>query len=143
MLEEILSFALLAELELLTKSTYLEKLDSYFITNSNSEILLELEFMHENTNDAINKIFNSYLDNLDLQLFGKLLFQNIESIYLSNEFTINEFAQKMYLLWNLYIPHPINEKEPFWTLSYADDCLSYGDENQTRLLYEKAFKYYH
>lgn len=143
MIEDILSLAILSELELLKKTTYIEKLDFYFDTNSDNELLLELEFMYKHTHEAIHKIFNSSMDKVDFCLFGKLLFSNIENIYLSNKFTINEFGQKMYLLWNLYIPHPINQKEPFWTLSYADDCLSYGDEQQTRLLYEKAFNYYH
>lgn len=33
-------------------------------------------------------------------------------------------------------------EEPFHILSYADDCLSYGDEKQCRELYESMFAFY-
>ena len=33
----------------------------------------------------------------------------------------------MYDLWKL-LPDKINNEEPFYTLNYAGDCLSYGDE---------------
>ena len=51
------------------------------------------------------------------------------------------FAKKMYSLWNK-LPRDIGQKEPFLTLCYADDCLSYHDEEQCRKLYEKAMCYY-
>jgi hypothetical protein len=34
------------------------------------------------------------------------------------------------------------QMEPFWTLSYADDPLSWGEERQTHEIYEKMFGYY-
>lgn len=40
------------------------------------------------------------------------------------------------------LPQETGQKEPFKALCYADDCLSWGDEKQTRELYEKAFQYY-
>ncbi len=40
------------------------------------------------------------------------------------------------------MPRDIGQKEPFLTLCYADDCLSYHDEEQCRKLYEKAMCYY-
>lgn len=46
----------------------------------------------------------------------------------------------MYELWTM-LPTEINEEEPFYILSYADDCLACGDEEQTKELYEKAFNF--
>ena len=46
----------------------------------------------------------------------------------------------------LHIHSIMNESaldcEPFHILSYADDCLSYGDEKQCRELYESMFAFY-
>lgn len=36
----------------------------------------------------------------------------------------------------------LDEEQPFWTLSYADDPLSWGDEEQSKALYEEAFDFY-
>lgn len=47
----------------------------------------------------------------------------------------------MYSIW-INIPNSIQNKEPFWTLSYADDPLAYGDEEQARFLCEKMLNYY-
>lgn len=54
---------------------------------------------------------------------------------------IHSFAEKAYVAWNM-LPKSIDQTEPFWTLSYADDPLSWGDEKQTREIYEKMFRYY-
>ena len=40
------------------------------------------------------------------------------------------------------LPEKLAREEPFATLSYADDCLPYGDEAQCRRLYEAAFDHY-
>ncbi len=143
MFEELLTLAILSEVDLIDSSCYLENLDYYFLNAPENVILLELEFLYKDINGAILKLLTLNLTNqMDSHYFGKILFKEIGKIYLRNTFTINDFGQKMYSIWNLFIPHPLSEEEPFWTLSYADDCLSYGDEKQTRELYEKAFQYY-
>ena len=72
-------------------------------------------------------------------MFGKLFLDELKVIYIEME--IHSFAGKAYAAWNL-IPKNIDQIEPFWTLSYADDPLSWGDEKQTREIYEKMFSYY-
>ena len=47
----------------------------------------------------------------------------------------------MYGLWES-LPGNIQDIEPFWTLSYADEPLSWGDEEQTRDIYEYMLDYY-
>ena len=61
--------------------------------------------------------------------------------YYNNCSDINIFANKMYSIW-INIPSFVQNKEPFWTLSYADDPLAYGDEEQVRFLCEKMLNYY-
>ena len=142
MFEELFSLAILSELHLIHKSKYLDRLNFYFDNFSNNDLLLELEFLFEDINSAVNKIVNFTYDTFDFQQFGIILFNELEISYYSNQYSIAEFASKMYLLWNLYLSESIQLEEPFWTLSYADDCLAYGDEKQTRALYEKTFQYY-
>ena len=75
----------------------------------------------------------------DTECFGKILMRSLLRIYESIDIAL--FAKKMYSLWNK-LPRDIGQKEPFLTLCYADDCLSYHDEEQCRKLYEKAMCYY-
>ena len=76
---------------------------------------------------------------IDYDVFGKFLLYELNTIY--PEMEIHNFGAKAYSLWNL-LPKNIEQKQPFLTLSYADDPLSWGDEKQSRELYEKMFKYY-
>ena len=65
------------------------------------------------------------------------MFCGLEAVYKLNSISITECGNRCYQLWtNLSY---VREMELFFTLSYADDCLSYGDEAQTRKLYEKLF----
>lgn len=54
---------------------------------------------------------------------------------------IREFASRMYGLWEDF-PGNLQDIETFWTLSHADDPLSWGDEGQTRKIYERTLCYY-
>ena len=47
----------------------------------------------------------------------------------------------MFGLWES-LPGNMQNMEPFWTLCYADDPLSWGDEAQTRNVYEHMLDYY-
>lgn len=86
----------------------------------------------------IHSIMNEY--SLNCELFGNILMKELKKIYASIEIT--EFGKKMCELWNR-LPNAIDKMEkPFHVLSYADDCLSYGDEKQCRKLYEAMFGFY-
>ena len=64
----------------------------------------------------------------------------LQDVYESSEIT--DFTKLMYALWQK-LPQSICHTEPFLTLSYADDpLLAYGDEGQTRQLYENMLAYY-
>ena len=47
----------------------------------------------------------------------------------------------MYSLWES-LPGNLQNMEPFWSLCYADEPLTWGDEAQTRSLYETMLSYY-
>ena len=130
--------------ELNTNEKYESLLHKYFLNAPSDKVLLELE---ECSSDILrtNAILENYWDSehkiLDVDVFGEYLFSELESIYKFNKFSINEFGKRCYSLWN-HLPSHIQQKEPFWTLSYADDCLSWNDETQTRKLYEEAFFFF-
>lgn len=62
-------------------------------------------------------------------------------VYYKQCFDIKKFSEAMYSLWE-NLPPILQDEEPFYTLSYADDPLSWGDEEQTRKIYESIFNYY-
>ena len=64
----------------------------------------------------------------------------LQAVY-ANCSDIKYFAGRMYNLWES-LPGNIQSKEPSWTLCYADDPLSWGDEEQTRSIYEYMLSYY-
>ena len=104
--------------------------------------LLELEWCSsdcEKTFSIINNFWQyDYFKSFNADRFGEKLFHGLESVYTSNSISLNEFFKRCHQLWNC-LPTEINQIEPFWTLNYAGDYLSYGDDAQARELYEKAF----
>ena len=128
---------------MITPDDYNSCLDKIFLENPENDLLTDLEFA-SNDFDETRSIINEYILktklNIDYSVFGSALFEKISEVYNNNITDIEFFACKAYSVWKL-LPHEISAKEPFWTLSYADECLSYGDEKQTRKLYEETFSY--
>lgn len=119
-------------------------LNGYFLNDPNNDILLELEECSSNmldTHGRFARYWTYECPSLSPSIFGKQLFSGLKSVYDANSFCIEEFSRRCYLLWES-IPPEIDKMEPFWTLNYAGDCLSWGDEAQTRMLYEKWFAFY-
>ncbi len=139
-MEELLVYAILLYEEIITEEVYENRLNEMFIEDCNNEILLHLEW-ENNFKNAISFIrTNVDYDNFNHKIFGKALMGLLKKYY-SDCNDINLFGYKMYSLWES-LPGNIQDIEPFWTLSYADDPLSWKDEMQSRELYEKAFNYY-
>ena len=138
-MEELFVCAILYGLGFEKYSTYKETMDRLWAMNPTDEIVLDL--YGRTYKDAmlhIHSIMNDYT--MNCELFGKFLMKELRVIYFSVEIT--EFGKKMYELWNR-LPNVIDKMEkPFHILSYADDCLSYGDEKQCRELYESMFEFY-
>lgn len=117
---------------------YSNTLDKLFIENPEDENYLSLEGMAPKE-AVLHTIAIMHRNTFDTGYFGKILMESLRQIY--ENIRLETFAKKMYSLWNK-LPGFVDKEEPFFTLCYADDCLSYGDEYQCRQLYEKAMNYY-
>lgn len=126
------------------KTQYEALLHALFLADASNDFLLELE---ECTTDAVKtgqafmRGCGPALSQWDVSIFGAHLFSGLKSVYHTNGMGLEEFGKRCYQLWG-DLPSLISKAEPFWTLSYADDPLSWGDTAQTRSLYEKAFAFY-
>lgn len=143
MTEELFAYAILFKVGLLPREDYNCRLDALFLSDGTNSLLLELEWYSSNPDETYQIMECAAQSQLSFayDLFGQFLFDELEQIYRKHKCNMQDFGAKVYRIWQL-LPSDFNQKEPFWTLSYADDCLSWDDENQTRNLYEKAFRYY-
>lgn len=139
-MEEILVYLILSYEKIITFDLYQKKLDLIFMENPNNEILLNLEWETDIERAFVYTKQNIDYQNFNFEIFGKILMGNLKEYY-NNCQDINIFANKMYSLWKS-LPNCIQNKEPFYTLSYADDPLAYGAGEQVYFLYEKILNYY-
>lgn len=139
-MEELLVYALLLYEGFDIEEEYQKCLDELFVDNPTDDDLLELEFMCSDIKKTIIYI-RTHVDynNFNHNIFGRILMQKLKVYYESMQ--LRKFADRMFLLWE-GLPGNIQCKEPFHALSYADDPLSWGDEEQTRELYEAMLNYY-
>ena len=139
-MEELLAYAYLLGVELISEIKYEEKLNKLFLENPTDEDLLELEFLSGNKKETIVYIrTHTDYNSMDFDKFGRTLCGLLKPIYESMD--IRKFGEEMYLLWDDFAGN-LQDMEPFRTLSYADDPLSWGDTEQTRKLYEHMLNYY-
>jgi hypothetical protein len=138
--EKLRVYAILLKCGLLTLEQYNKYLNVMFLENPESDLLLELQRCSKDLQRTI-EMLSLYAENaeMDDNVFGKIFFAELKPLY--EKMDLNSFAQKAYAVWNL-LPGNIAETEPFVTLVYAGDPLSYGDEKQTREMCEKMFRYY-
>ncbi len=142
MIENLFCYALLLKSELITFYRYEEYLNDIFFKEPDNDLLLELQYLTSECCATVNLINEEFCrKEVDVKCFGVILMQELKNVYYTKSFGIEEFGRKTYLLWK-NIPYDIGKEEPFHTLSYADDPLSWGDVNQTCKLYEELFEYY-
>ena len=141
-MEILLACAVLMDCGLLMEEEYRECLDKLFLEMPDNSLLLELEWQSNNIKQSLISI-RKYFDvhKIDSKIFGTFLLDKIKDIYQSKKMDINEFGCRMYSLWESLSPN-IQDIEPFYTLAYADDPLSWGDAQQTREIYEDMFNFY-
>lgn len=137
-MEKLFVYALLYSEGFDVWAMYSDTLDKLFIENPEDENYLSLEGMAPKE-AVLHTIAIMHRNTFDTGYFGKILMESLRQIY--ENIRLETFAKKMYSLWNK-LPGFVDKEEPFFTLCYADDCLSYGDEYQCRQLYEKAMNYY-
>ena len=137
-MEELYVCALLCSVGFDRYAEFQTALERHFLADPANEALLDLE--ERGTKDAILHALHRMAENgVETEKFGKKLMAALKLLYRSSR--ISDFAGKMYALWRA-LPEKLAREEPFATLSYADDCLPYGDEAQCRRLYEAAFDHY-
>ena len=139
-MEELLVYAILFYEGLATAEEYGKRLDELFLQNPANEDLLYLEWERDIKKAVVYIRTHVDCNALDLEQFGRNLMEKLKPIY-ANSLDIKAFASQMYSLWES-LPGNIQDMEPFWTLCYADDPLSWGDETQTRSIYEGMLNSY-
>lgn len=137
-MEKLFAYALLCSEGFDVWNQYADTLDMLFMADPENDTCLSLEGMKPRE-AVLHSISVMQGSEFDAECFGKALMASLQGIYQKTPLPV--FAGKMYSLWNK-LPSRIDQDEPFFTLCYADDCLSYGDERQCRELYEKAIHYY-
>ena len=139
-MEELLVYAILLDVELVIENEYGKRLDELFLNNPENDDLLYLEWETDIKKAIIYVRTHIDYKNFNLERFGRILMSKLKMIYV-NCSDIKYFANRMYSLWKS-LPGNIQNIEPFWILCYADDPLSWGDEKQTRDIYEHMLSYY-
>lgn len=133
-MEELYVFMLLFDAGIASEATYLKKLDALFLKNPESRDLLYLE-QEPNIDRAVSYMeIHVHFPTFDNGLFRRILLEAI-AVYYQQCTDIKIFSEKTYHLWN-HLPQDFRDQAPFNVLCYAGDSLSWGDEQQTRALYE-------
>ena len=139
-MEELLVYAILLYQNIITEEMYQKRLNELFLKDIENEIFLKLEWETDINKAIIYIRTHINYQNINHEEFGKSLMKVLKKYYECCT-SIEQFSEKMYLLWES-LPGGIQDKQPFFTLSYADDTLSWGDEKQTRSIYENMLNYY-
>ncbi len=143
-MEELFIYAVLFQNGLAEREDYLKKMDDLFLKDETNDCLLELEFCSRDSKKSLSILMNYWLYTpmpLQGELFGRPLVTGLKNVYRQRKMDLDEFGKRAFGVWQM-LPHQISMKEPFWTLSYADDCLSWGDRARARELYEGIFDFY-
>lgn len=139
-MEELLAYTILRSEELIAEDEYNKWLDKLFLSHPENEELLCSEWETDIKKAMVYVKTHIDYNNFDLDRFGKILLSRLEAIYI-NCTDIKWFADRMYALWES-LPENVWHIEPFQTLCCADDPLSWGEEEETRKIYECILNYY-
>lgn len=140
-MEKLAALCCLWAFGLSDKDDYAEELDRLFLENPGDDFLLELENLGGDYRAAWVRISPLIGHSVSVDGFGKELFAVLKKIYAENKFPLTEFGKICNALWR-FLPSGFDTNEPFYSLIYADEPLSWGDEKQTRKLYQAAFDFY-
>ncbi len=140
-MEKLTALCCLWAFGLSDKDDYVVELDRLFLENPENDLLLELEGLCGDYRAAWARISPLIGYTVNVYGFGKELFAVLEKIYVENKFPLAEFGGICNALWR-FLPGEFNTDEPFYSLIYADEPLSWGDEKQCRELYQAAFDFY-
>lgn len=142
-MEKLVALCYLWAFGLGDKDDYCSELDRLFLESPEDDFLLELEGLNDDSAAALTKLSPLIEGLLNVDVFGRELLSGLEEFCLENCNSLSsfeEFGKMCYGMWKSF-PSSIDD-QPFLTLAYADDPLSWGDEKQARELYQKAFDHY-
>ena len=139
-MDELLAYALMILEGYDVEDEYDRKLDELFLHAPGNDDYLSLEALGSNMKESVSYIM-SHTDytNIDKVRFGSQLMRLLRTEY--DRMGIREFAKHTYPLCKRF-PACIGEEEPFNSLAYADEPLSWGDIEQSKELYEKTFVFF-
>ena len=139
-MNELLAYAILLCEGIVSDEIFNARLDEMFMKKPNDKLLLDLECTGDAEKAAASLRANFDYTKLDKVLFGRTMMKELRE-YCRLYGVTKQFGEKMYLLWES-LPDCVQDEEPFSVFTYADDPLSWGDEQQSREIYEKALDYY-
>lgn len=143
-MEELLACILLYGEDLLPWEVYQEKLDALFLEDPDNDLLQELEWNSGDRKGAYAKLREYWADRageIRMEVFGRFFMARLKEVFWREDLDLRWFGERMYVLWES-LPPWLQDIQPFWTLCYADDPLSWGDEAQSRELYREMLEYY-
>lgn len=118
---------------------YNKVLDELFLSEPENEEYLYLEGISDIKTTVLCLLAQMQQNAVDVQIFGSTFMNLLWEAYSKDD--IYKFGRHMYLIWQK-LPDALQKQEPFLCLSYADDPLSWGDEKQSRELYEDVMNYF-
>lgn len=137
----MLWYAIALQEDLCSLDEYEQVLNDLFLKNPISDFLLDLVYCLSDKRKTIYIIRSYYADHieeLDKNLVGKHLIKMCEKLYFSGKYEVDDFAGRLYDLWEGLPPY-LQDEELFHTLSYGDEPLSWSDID---LIYKSLWKYY-
>lgn len=138
-MEELFAYALVLSEGYDFWDEYYEIIDRLFMKYPDNEEYLRLEEISSEKDAILHMLSMMNSAVIEKNVLGKTLMNCFKKIY--NEIDLKEFSRKTYSIWNK-LPSELIQEEPFWTFDYANECLTYGDEEQCRILYDRALNYY-
>lgn len=137
-MEKLFAYALLYSVGYDYFEKFQNELDRLFVAEPENGEYLSLEEMpHKEA--VLRVLFIMKNSAFDSERFGGALMSEVKTAY--KDESLKSFAEKMYRMWSR-LPETMRYDKPFHTFSYADECLTFGDVEQCRDLYEEAVNFY-
>lgn len=128
-----------------SKESYTAELDRLFLEDAKNDALLELEGLCGDPRGTFARL-SPFIGERNADKFGRELFAGLERYYkekVTDYSALERFTRKTHELWiSELLPFDIANKDPFFFLCWADDCLFYRGDDYTREQYRKTFDYY-
>lgn len=143
MIEELLAYLALLHEDLISRKEYESHLDELFSKDFQNDLLIELECCLKNKEKSLQIIKDFYhqdMEGFDQEAFCCLLLAGLKKAYYLEGTSLLKFGRKAYSLWKA-LPSDLRESESLKPLCYGDDPISWGDERQSREIYEELFEF--